>query len=216
MQMHKGCITFGFIVICILCFLSLGSVLTLGILIKTYSSPAIRVKSYVQTTCKVTAASIITLEGPPANIYCLNTKYIVVWKSVNGQSILESPITASNTYNHSLSQLNDYQLNTNLECMCDSYSTTSTNSYLYPEFGKFVPCNFYTQCYLNVEIVEFMKSQVYFDFLADIFIYAASSALFIYFVIVIIACVNVGLCRKCKRKGYDDLDIVITRANKPE
>lgn len=213
MQMHRGCVNFGIVVICVLCFLGLGSVLTLGILIKTYSSPAIRVKSYVQTTCKVTAASIITLEGPPANMYCLKTKYIVVWKSIDGQSILESPISASTTYNHSLSQLNDYQLNTNLECMCDSNSGISNK---YPEFGKFVPCNFYAQCYLNVEIVEFMKSQVYFDILADGFIYGSSSALFVYFVIIIIACVNIGACRKCKRKGYDDLDIVITRANKPE
>lgn len=210
MGVPKVCSVIGNVTIGILCVASLLTVFIIGIFLESYTSNFIRSDNYVEATCVLTKASVVTIDGPPTNFYCLTTKYIATWQSKDGYSIVSSPISAHSSLSYVQAELNNYPLNQNIECLCDSSIVNTNPSYVYPNFDKETPCNFYAKCFLNIEIVEFMQSQVYLNTLAQVFIWTGGIALGLITGMIIVAMYNNGVCKNCmsccKRSNYVDMD----------
>jgi len=200
MTLSKSCSTAGVITIGILCFLNLLFTINVGAFIKFYSSSSLRSNNYVLSSCTLTSNSIVTIPGPPTELYCLSTKYITVWES-NGYSVLDSPISSSISESIAQEQLNSYPLNVSLQCLCDDKIKTS-----YPIIEKYIPCNFYATCFLNIETMNYIQSQTYLNIIGDILLYVGCGSLFIVSILTLISCISRGYCNKCKRKNYTNLD----------
>jgi hypothetical protein len=158
-----------------------------------YSSSALRSTSYRPATCTLTESIVIKVNGPAV---CLHDRYLAVWKSTQSYTILESPLTSSVSQQYAQSLLDNYPMNTPVECVCDN-SVQLT----YPNFEKSVPCNFYGRCFLNVEIVNYIKSQSYFNSVGDALIIVGVIAM----ALIIMAAVITVLCNRSKHVQYIDL-----------
>ncbi len=199
----------GMVIMTIICFVGLLTILAIGIAMQVSTSISIHSDKYSPSKCILTASSVITIAGPPAISYCSATKYITVWKTSDGLTAINSPLTASINQLHSQDQLNDYPLNTLIDCLCN------TKDYIaYPNVDGDIACVFFASCFLDIPTVNFIQSQVYFTNIGIYLTIFASSALTLIIAFSIASC----FCANdiCRRQYYVDLDAVTTSSHKQD
>ncbi len=85
---------------------------------------------------------------------CRN-KFISLWESSNGDSVMISPLASKEEKSVAQRQLSDYPLNITLNCVCDP-----GNNLRYPNVERGIACSFYTKCFLSVKDVNHLKSKI--------------------------------------------------------
>lgn len=194
--MHECVRSTGVIIVWLIGVICLISIFGIGIAMKVITGNAVIVSGYSASTCTITSGMVMNVSK---SNYCSEAKYVAVWRTIQGYSVIESPISSSRSYPHALKELDDYPLNTALDCVCDF-----DEDIIYPNVDIFLPCTFYGRCFLNLEIVEYIKTQLYFNAVGTFFIVISVLSLVLMIVFAGFSCKN----RCCRKKNYVDLDEV--------
>lgn len=130
-------------------FIMALTVLTIGLITITYTANFHIASEYKTAMCTLTTSSTVS-------IGCVSNYYVATWSNNIGKSVVQSPFSTNRNKEYVDSQLNNYPFNVPIECLCRSDININ-----YPGVLRELPCDAYAQCFLNIQVLDFMKNQQY-------------------------------------------------------
>lgn len=176
------------VVLKIVSILLILGTLTIGFVTTTYTTNFYLASSYTKSLCSLTGSSTVLIE-------CTSDYYVPVWRNANGRTVLESPFSASKHKVYVDSQLNNYPLDIPIECLCRKDTTIN-----YPSVQKELGCDVYGQCFLNVQLLDFIRNQQYLNGIGIALIVMGMVRLVIFIILFVIKCFTL------KKNQYQEID----------
>jgi hypothetical protein len=160
-------------------FLMALIILTIGIVTMGYTANFHIADQYQTSVCTLTTPITVT-------VGCVSNYYVAVWSDATGGTVLQSPFSASRNKIYVDSELNNYPLNAPIECVCRSDTIIT-----YPNVRVETPCNVFGKCFLNVELLDFVRNQQYLYSLGIALVVIGVLGLVIFTILVTIKCCRI-------------------------